>query len=508
MGAICVDAGTTLTKAVGYDERRAEVVVARRRTTVSRPKEDWAEQDMDVVWSSVAEVVRQVAGEMATAIDFVALTAQGDGCWLVDGSGEPTGPAVLWSDGRAAAEVETWKRAGVLHHGFERNGSLTFPGLPNAILTWLRRHDDPRLTDARTALSCGGWLFSRMTGQLGMDESDGSAPFMDVRTRELSPELLRLYDLEWAEALLPRLLRGSDRVAPVTVPSAEGLGLSRGTPVVMAPYDIVTAAMGAGALRSGQACTILGTTLCTEIVTDQARPGERPAGFTIAMESTAGWLRAFPTLSGVGVLSWAARVLGVGSASDVMELAATSHAGADGLLFMPYLSAAGERAPFLDTGARGAFLGLSEVHGRAEMARAVLEGLCFVVAECLDATGVRPTTLHACGGGTASNGWLQLLADVCAVPVVRSADSEVGARGAYLEGLVLTGGARRLEDAAGHVAAGGDIGVRTFEPDEPRRDLYRCLFDTFLGVRDVVATTWPAMAEARAPGRGAVSDTP
>ncbi|NUR92483.1 MAG: carbohydrate kinase, partial [Nonomuraea sp.] len=436
MGAICVDAGTTVIKAVGYDSDGAELAVARRETRVTRPAPGHAEQDMRAVWEAVVSCVREVAPP--DGVDFVAITAQGDGAWLGGSDGEPTGPAILWNDGRAASIVEEW--APLAEPAFRISGSSTASGLPNAILAWLARHDPSRLERSAACLTCGGWIFSRMTGVIAADESDASAPFMDLRERHYSPDLLRFFGI--SGELLPEIR--SERVAGLV--SSE-LGLAAGTPVVMAPYDIVSTALGSGAVSAGQACGILGTTISTEIVLDAPELDGEPIGITIAMPEDR-YLRAFPTFAGTEVLQWACRLLGLPGPAALTELAATAPPGAGGLAFLPYLSPAGERAPFLDPQARGSLLGMSVEHGREHVARAVLEGLTLTVQDCLAASGRRPHELRVCGGGAASDVWVQLIADVTGLPVIRSADAEVGARGAYLVGLLATGAVPALAPAA------------------------------------------------------------
>ncbi|NUP79268.1 MAG: carbohydrate kinase [Nonomuraea sp.] len=484
MTIICVDAGTTVIKAVSYDAAGAETAVARRETRVSRPAPGHAEQDMDAVWDAVVHAVREVAA--GEPVDFVAVTAQGDGCWLVDRHGDPTGPAILWNDGRAAALVDTWTRSGLAASAFAVNGSSAASGLPHAILTWLREHDPERLDRSAAMLTCGGWIFSRLTGEVVADESDASAPFMDLRARAYSPDLLALFGMEWAERLLPPIR--SCHVAGLT---SDALGLPLGTPVVMAPYDIVTTALGAGAVRPGQACGILGTTLCTEVFVGSPGLDGEPTGITIA--APGGYLRAFPTFAGTEVVQWTCRLLGLGDPAELGELALLSEPGAGGLAFLPYLSPAGERAPFSDPLARGALLGLSFEHGREHVARAALEGLTMVIRDCLAATGAAPTELRVCGGGSASAAWLGLIADVTGLPVRRPADAEVGARGAYLVGLAATGGAPSVAEAASrHVRLRAAV-----EPDPARRNFYDRLFADFLTLRANNTDTWPLLAGMR-----------
>jgi erythritol kinase len=488
MPVICVDAGTTVIKAVGYGDSGAEAAVSRVATTVSRPAPGWAEQDMAAVWDAVARTVRETAAKLDGDVDFVAITAQGDGVWLVDPAGEPTGPAILWNDGRAGATVDAWTRSGVAANAFRVNGTTAASGLPHAILTWLGEHDPDRVARSAANLTCGGWIFSRMTGLLAADESDASAPFMDLRARRYSPELLALFGLEWAERLLPELLDDTRRVAGLTADAGARLGLPAGTPVVMAPYDIASTALGAGAVRPGQACSILGTTLSTEtVVTEPGLDGD-PVGITIALPG--GYLRAFPTFAGTEVIQWACRLLGLGGPAELGELAARSAPGANGLAFLPYLSPAGERSPFSDPLARGSFMGLSFEHDREHVARAVFEGLTLVIQDCLAATGSRPHELRVCGGGAANDFWLRMISDVTGLPVFRSSDSEVGARGAFLVGLAATGAVPGIEDAAARH-------VRLRAAVQPDPDAYQGAYRDFLALREGGAGSWPLLAAMR-----------
>lgn len=496
MAAISIDAGTTMIKAVGYDEKGLETVVVREPAPVRRPRSGWVEQDMLQVRDAVFRAVRAVGTQLRGEIEFLAVTAQGDGCWLVDQAAAPTGPAVLWNDGRAASVVRGWSDAGVLAEAFRRNGSVTFAGLPNAILSWLRTHDPDRLERSAAVLTCGGWLFAQLTGAVVMEESDASAPFVELRTGRYDRRLLDLFDLAWAERLLPPVAGGARRVAPLGADAAAEVGVPAGTPVVVAPYDIASTAIGAGAVRPGQACSILGTTLCTEVVTDDVSLGSEPLGVTVALGVPGRHLRAMPALAGTEVLTWACGMLGLDHPGQLIELAGHAPAGAAGLVFLPYLSPAGERVPFVDTRARGVLFGLSVEHGREHIARAVIEGLTLVIRDCLAASRVTPTELRICGGGAVNDAWAQLIADVVGVPVRRSVDTEVGARGAYVVGRLATGAVSTVEDAvAAHVRV-----PDSFEPDPDRTRRYAELFGEFVRLRQQSATAWPQLAALRGEG--------
>ena len=212
MATICVDVGTSLIKTVAFDDRGTEIAIARQEAKVLRPAPGFSEQNMNLVWDAAASTIRTVVQQLPDSVRLISLTAQGDGCWLVDANGNPTGPAILWNDARSSAIVDHWREAGVFKEAFRRNGSQAFAGLPNAIFTWLKQHDPDRLERSHKSLCCNGWIFYNLTGRMAIDESDASVPFFDVRERRYSPELLRLYGVEWAERLLPDVLTNDHRV--------------------------------------------------------------------------------------------------------------------------------------------------------------------------------------------------------------------------------------------------------------------------------------------------------
>src|SRR5215212_1667883 len=155
MAFLSIDAGTSLIKCVAFDDEGRELGIARRRTEVLHPTPDRAEQDMEAVWSATVACVREATAALGgEAVELVATTAQGDGCWLVDADGRPAGHAALWLDARAAAIVDRWDAEGRLEAAFRRTGNLGFPGLAHAVLAWMAEHDPAAIPRGGTLLSC------------------------------------------------------------------------------------------------------------------------------------------------------------------------------------------------------------------------------------------------------------------------------------------------------------------------------------------------------------------
>lgn len=483
---VCVDVGTSLVKAVVLDDEGRELVVVRRPSPVDAPRPGWSEQDMDAVLDLVETCVAEAVEQSPVDVRALALTAQGDGAWMIDRAGRPVRPAVLWNDARARTEVDAWERDGLLGEAFRTNGSLGNLGLPHAVMAWFAEHEPEVLARTSLVLTCGSWLFGSLTGTWGLHPSEASAPWLDLSTGEPSDALVELYGLSRYRALVPAVLGPDETTRPLSATFAAAVGLPPGIGVTMAPYDVVTTSAGGGALTTGDGFCILGTTLCTGVLLSSPDTSGVPSGLTLLGQPGEPVVRAFPTLAGTGVLTWLARLLRVEDAAALVALAADSAPGAHGVRMWPYLSPAGERAPFLDPDARGMLGGLSLLSTPADLARSALEGLAHVIADCLEAAGRRPDALTLTGGGSASDLWCQTIADVTATTVTRSSVRESGARGALLWSAVAAGVAPTVAEAAAAL-----VGETTaFEPDDGRRDFYAAQHEEFLTVRDLVGARW------------------
>lgn len=493
---LSIDAGTTLIKAVVFDETGAEVHVTRRPTAILSPRPGWSEQSMLEVRDSVLDCIAEAVALCGQPIARVAVTAQGDGAWMTDAEGTPARNAVLWNDARAVTIIDRWTRDGVLDEAFRINGSLGNLGLPHAILSWFQQNDASALTSVRDVTTCGSWLFESLTGARGLHPSDASAPWLDIRTGRYSDRLFELFGLDPIRDLIPPVLTDDELTQPLRADVSTRTGLPPRVPVTLAPYDVVATAAGGGSVVPGSAFCILGTTLCTGVLLDKPDPGGEPAGLTLLGGPERPVVRAFPTLAGTGVIEWLRLLLGADDAAAITALAAGSPPGARGVRVWPYLSPAGERAPFLDPSARGVIAGLSFGVGRADLARATVEGLAHVIRDCLAAAGPSPTELVVSGGGSASDLWCTLIADITGVVTVRVAGSQVGAKGAMLYAAAAAG------EYAGLASAASALVTRaaSFDPDPGQRDHANERHHDFLATRAVLAARWAGWDRDDAPG--------
>lgn len=478
MSTIGLDVGTSQVKAVRFDKTWQAQDSEAEGTALLRNADGWCEQDMAAVWAAVGRVVRAVVERTPDVVDLLAVTAQGDGCWLVGADGGPVRPAILWNDSRGGPTIDRWEADGTLARAFRINGCYGASGLAHAQLLWLREHEPESLSRAARLLSAGSWVYQQLTGRQVLEVSDAANPFLDARTRGYDDSLLEQFDLTDCRRLLPDLVSGADRIAPLRQSATSLLGLPVGTPIGLAPYDVIATAIGTGTIDVGQAFGVLGTTLCVGVVTDDPMLARVPNGMTLPGVSVDQWLLAYATMTGTEVLDWTAGLLGLDSVPALLRLAATAVPRRGAPLMLPYLSPAGERSPFRDSNIRGTLYGLTLTHSRADIARAALDGLTLAVKDCLQAAGPT-TTLALAGGGARSALWCQAISDATNLPVTGPDTPEVGARGAVLTAAADLGDRGTLRELVGQAVRPGV----SYRPDAEESDRLSAAYDRLRSIR-------------------------
>lgn len=428
-----VDVGTSVTKAqlVARDGRTAPAHEAR--STVYSLPGGHVEQDIDEVVGTVVTVVRAAAAEAAEfapgePVEALALTGQGDGLWLRDADGNAVGRALSWMDGRAADVLDQWTADGVAEQVHRRTGAGMFPGSAAPLLAHLAKHEPERLSRAAVAGYCVDAIVQRFTGEITVDASDASQPFLNVGSRTYDETALDLCGLTAHRRLL------AEPAPPGTLfrllpEAAEQLGLPAGLPVSAGPFDIPACGLGSGLAEPGEGNLIIGTTLASQVLTDDPAPPatEDPAGMVLATPYPGRWLRVMPAMIGTAGLDWLIKLLGV-RIEELDALLAQSPYGASGVTALPFLSASGERAPFVDARARGRLDGLTPTTGRADLVRALCESVAYSARHCMETLGVSGA-VTACGGGARSGEWARIFAGVLGTDLHVS-DEAVGIRGA------------------------------------------------------------------------------
>jgi xylulokinase len=448
-----IDVSTTATKAVLVDERGEVAGTGAVEYGFDVPQPGWSEQDPRL-WSAgvvgAIQVALTAAGIGGEAVDSVGLTGQMHGAVLLDARNEIVRPAILWNDQRTAAECDEIR---TLVGGRDRlvaiTGNDAVTGLTAPKLLWVRRHEPAAWGRVSQVLLPKDFVRLALTGQRAMDKADGSGTLLfDLAARNWSGEVLDALGLD--PALFPSTFEGPIATGGISEAMASATGLVAGTPVVAGGGDQAAGGVGAGVVDPGVLFVSLGTSGVVFAATDQPLfdPLGRVHAFCHAVPDR--WHLMSVMLSAAGSLRWFRDAFSPGAAyGDLVAAAKDTPAAAQGLFFLPYLS--GERSPYPDPLARGAFVGLAIGHDRRHLTRSVLEGVAFGLRDGLDlmtAAGMPAAReVRIAGGGSVSPLWRQILADVLQAEISTLNTSEGAAYGAALLGAVEAGWFGRVGDA-------------------------------------------------------------
>jgi len=460
MGALVgLDIGTSAVKGLAIDADGSVLARAEVGYPLSTPRPGWAEQD-PADWWAATEAVLAALHKDAGAPAAIGLSGQMHGLVALDDRDRVLRPAILWNDQRTGAECAEIEATVGLERLIELTGNRALPGFTAPKLLWLRRHEpDAYAQIARIALP-KDYVRLRLCGTHAIDVADASGTLLlDVAARR------------WSDEVLEALAIDAAMLAPVLESPDVSGETAAGVPVAAGAGDQAAGALGVGVDRPGPLSVVLGTSGVVFAALEHyaSDPQARLHAFCHAVPDA--WHVMGVMLSAAGSLRWLRDAVAPGERYDVLtEEAARWPAGTDGLLFLPYL--AGERTPYPDPDARGAFVGLELRHDRGALVRAVLEGVAYGLRDSLDLIcelGGTPAFARVSGGGAASRLWLQIVASVLELPLERVAVDEGAAFGAAILGGVA---AQIWPDVGTAVAATVRPGER-IEPVPEWVEVYR-----------------------------------
>ena len=448
---LSIDLGTSSVRAGLVNRHGVIVALASRGFTQIVPRFGWAEQSARAWWDATRAAIAEVMSAATAPVVAVCACGQMHGTVLLDAAGELASDRVLlWNDKRSAPEVDAWTAV----HAFESHAGITAnpptPAWPGFKLAWLLAHAPAELERTATVLTPKDFINLRLTGVTATDWSEASASFMaDWRTGSWSEEMVTALGLD--RRLLPPIRSPSDVIGRVTPDVAAATGLPAGIPVLAGGGDLPVALLGSGAAIPGLGSDIAGTSAIATLV--RATPLIDPAASNVAVPG--GLWGAFTLVDAGGdAIRWAASAIGNGVPESAAEGA---QAGSGGLFFLPFLS--GERMPPA-RGARAQFFGLTTSHGKAEMNRAVLEGIAFALFrqfEPIARLGGRPERFVAAGGGGRSDLWLRIKASVYGAPILVPRVLESGLLGCAMLCREALGDGPVRELAAGMTAIAREV---------------------------------------------------
>jgi D-xylulose kinase len=462
------DVGTQGTKGLAFDATAGRIVARASRAYGLLPglPPGAAEQHPETWIDALREVARELGRAIETArVAGIGVSGQQHGSVLLDAQGRVVRPAKLWCDTATAAEAAELSQA---------LGRVVPAGFTAPKLLWTRRHE-PGLW-ARTAhvLLPHDYVNHRLTGRLTLEAGDASGTgLFDPVARAFAPRALACVDPRLAE-MLPPLVASDQPAGRLSEAGARLLGLEPGVLVASGGGDNMLSAIGSGATRPGVLVVSLGTSATAFCYT--AQPIVDPEGAIAPFcDSTGGYLPLLCTMNATGVTE---EVRHAFEEADLARLSAAAEkvpAGAEGLLFLPYLQ--GERVPNLPH-ATGVLVGVTPGRlSRGHLFRAAMEGATLALAsgiERMKRLGIRVEAVRVVGGGSRSALWRQIVADVLGVPAQGLEEPESAALGAALQALWV---ARREagEDVSADAVASAHVrlSAEAHAPDPERTALYR-----------------------------------
>ncbi|HVC32949.1 MAG TPA: FGGY family carbohydrate kinase [Chloroflexota bacterium] len=475
---IGLDVGTTNTKAVAFDPETGHVVAVASHPTPyvsAGTGADAREIDPDALWAGAVDCLRQVISAAARPVLAVGIASMAEAGVPLDATGKALYRIIPWYDARTEPQARRVMSHPDSDHLFKVTGQAPRHVYTLYKILWLRDHE-PRVIDRLHCwLSVADFVGWKLTGAAATDFSLASRTMLlDQRSRQWSPELLELAGLRAAQ--LPALTRSGATIGSVTADAARETGLSVGLPVGIGGHDHLCGALAAGAVRPGQVVDSIGTAEGLVIPSAAYRDDDLflrsriccyahvlPDQFVI---------QAGMAMSGGG-LTWIANQLFADAADPVaaaLDAAGRAPAGADRLLYLPYLG--GNGSPIGDENVAAAFVGLRPAQERGHLVRAVLEGIAFGIRHTLEvaagAVGGIGEPIRVVGGGGRSALWLQIRADVLGRTMLAVEVPEAVALGAAL----LAGVGAGVYPDAVSAAASVDRHTKPYHPDPSRAGFY------------------------------------
>lgn len=485
-----VDLGTSGTKTVLFDENGNTLSSKTIEYPLLQPKNGWAEQDPKFWYDATIESIKSVLQESkVNKDDVVALSIAGQmhGLVMLDKDGKVLRNSILWCDARTQKQCDEITALVGKQRLIEINANPALTGFTASKILWVRENEPELYAKCETILLPKDYVRYMLTGVKAMEISDASGTnLLDITNRVWSDEILEKLSID--KKLLPPIIESCAVAGYITKEIAALTGLKEGTIVAGGAGDNAAAALGTGVCKEGDAFVTLGTS--GVIFAHTNKPSIDPLGrvhtFCAAVKDS--WTAMSCTLAAGLSLRWMRdelysleKVEEDKKGNDVYNLMTANadkiSVGAEGLIYLPYLM--GERSPVLDPNARGVFFGLSALHTKSHMTRAVLEGITLSQRhnlEVLHQMDINPVTLTACGGGARSPFWRQLLSDVLKCKIITTTSKEGPALGAAILAGVAAGIFSSVEEGCSKLVKASE---NKSEPNKVNADKYDDIYKLY-----------------------------
>ena len=445
---IGVDLGTSGTKTVLFDTDGNVIASKTVEYPMYQPQNGWAEQNPLDWYNAAVETIKYVSSKVDAAdIAGLGISGQMHGLVMLDENGDVIRPSIIWCDQRTGEECEDITRLVGRERLIEITANPALTGFTASKIMWVKKHEPENYAKCRHILLPKDYVRYKLTGEFATEVSDASGmQLLDIANRCWSDEVLEKLGID--KSLLAKVYESPEVTGTITAQASQLTGLKEGTVVVGGAGDNAAAAVGTGVVRDKTAFTTIGTSGVVFAHTSKMSVDKGGRVHTFCCAVPGAWHVMGVTQAAGLSLKWfrdnfcesemnTAKEMGVDTYYLTDKEAAQSPVGCNKLLYLPYLM--GERTPHLDPDCRGMFFGLSAIHTKRDMIRAVMEGVSYSLRDCLEILkemGVDVSDMAACGGGGSSPLWRSMLADIYNCPIKTASSKEGPALGvAILAGV-------------------------------------------------------------------------
>lgn len=495
------DVGTTSMKTGVFDREFHMIFSHSSEYQLLYPQKNFVELTAGFYWEALKEGLSaaQRSGISLNKIDVITITTQGETLIPIDRSGTPVCNAVVWLDARAEEEAATLS-AKLSTETFFRTTGLTELGgaTPIAKLLWFRRQRPDLYEKTACFLLLEDYLIYCLTGVIATERSLlSSTGYFDITKNCYWTEILQIAGID--ASLLPPPLKCAEIAGTVTAQAAKESGLQEGTPVSTGAMDQIAGAVGAGNIRPGIITETTGTCLVLAATTETPNFAAVNGAFSIykhfddqyiylPYNPTAAILLKWFKETFLADLARQCKAVGTSIYQEMDRMAMRVPAGANGLILIPHFS--GKLVPDWNAYAKGVFYGIGLDSTCGDFIRAMLEGIAYMLREnmeCLSRAGIQIDELRSLGGGSRSDIWMQIKADICGKRFVRTAQSEAGSLGAAMLGALAVGHYANASEICDPYAAS----AQTFLPDAETHAHYQSGYRKYLALYEALKAVYP-----------------
>ncbi len=432
---IGIDLGTSGVKLLLVESNGRILAEQSENYPIYHPFPEWSEQNPEDWWNAVKNGLKKLlVGQNGDNVKGISFAGQMHGLIAMDKNGQVIRPCILWNDGRTEKQTKYLNETVGQTRLSEYTGNIAFAGFTAPKILWLKENEPQSYERIAKILLPKDYLAFMLTGNYCTDFSDASGTLLlDVKNKRWSKEMCDICGI--SEEKLPKLYESYDSIGTLLPTLAKEFGLSDSVKIVMGAGDNAAAAIGTGTVGKGKCNISLGTSGTIFLSNEKFTVDEKNALHSFC-HADGGWHLMGCILSAASCRKWWLEDI-LGTKDYEMDELDIENAKTSGLIFLPYLS--GERSPHNDVNAKGAFIGLTSITTKAQMSKAVMEGVAFALRDCLEvakSNGVKVDMATICGGGAKSKAWRKIVANVLNVELQTLKTEQGPAYGAAILAMV------------------------------------------------------------------------